>query len=275
MARTAKLYIGGKQARPDGGYSLAVVSPSGKRVGEVAVGNRKDLRNAVEAARAAQAAWGNTSGHGRAQILYYLAENLNARADEFAQRLRDQTGMTATEASAEVDGAVQDLFRAAAWADKHDGVVHSVPMRAVTMAVPEPLGVVGIVLPDRHPLRGLTALAAKALAQGNAVVVVPGASAPLTATDFYQVLDTSDVPGGVFNLVTGPRDELAKTLAEHDDVDGIWYAGPQEGRALVEAASIHNMKRTWTMPEDASIPATDETLRQATQVKNIWVPYGA
>ena len=273
--RTAKLYVGGKQARPDGGYSLAVVSPSGKRVGEIGLGNRKDVRNAVEAARAAQGKWGTASGHARAQVLYFLAENLAARGEEFEQRLRDQTGMTANEAKAEVEGAVDDLFRAAAWADKYDGVVHAVPMRSVTMAVPEALGVVGIVLPDRHPLRGLTAIAAMAVAQGNAVVVVPGTSAPLTATDFYQVLDTSDVPGGVFNLVTGRRDELAKTLAEHDDVDGIWYAGPQEGRAAVESGSIHNMKRTWTMPADAELPRTDETLRQATQVKNIWVPYGA
>ncbi len=270
--RTAKLYVGGKQARPDSGYSLPVYGPGGRLVGEVGRGNRKDVRNAVEAARKAAPGWAGTTGHNRAQILYYLGENLAARADEFARRLQAQTGQ---DGRAEVDATVAARVSAAAWAAQYDGVVHATPVRNVTLAVPEPLGVLAVVCPDDRPLLALGRLAAHALAMGNALVVVPSPVAPLAATDFYQVLDTSDVPAGVFNVVTVERYELAKTVAEHDDVDGIWYAGPQEGRAMVERASADNMKRTWVLPATGALPATDETLRHATQIKNIWVPYGA
>jgi aldehyde dehydrogenase (NAD+) len=129
--------------------------------------------------------------------------------------------------------------------------------------------------PDDQPLLALATLASAAIAMGNAIVLVPSPVSPLSATDFYSVLETSDVPAGTFNIVTGPRDELAKTLAEHDDVDAVWYAGPVEGQTLVEKASAGNMKRTWILPAAGALPATSELLREATQVKNIWVPYGA
>jgi len=270
--RTAKLFIGGKQARPDSGYSKAVYGPQGQLIGEVGLGNRKDVRNAVEAARGAFEGWRRTTGHNKAQILYFLAENLEARAFEFARRLELQTG---ADGMAEVEAAIQALFTAAAWADKYDGVVHNTPIRNVTLAVPEPIGVMGLLCPDDQPLLALATLAGAALAMGNTLVVVPSPAHPLSATDLYQVLETSDVPAGTFNIVTGERDELAKTLAEHDDVDVVWYAGPQAGRAMVEKASASNMKRTWTLPESGPLPGMDEILRQATQVKNIWVPYGA
>lgn len=274
--RTAKHYINGKQARPDGGYSRPVSDAQGRLVGEVGAGNRKDIRNAVEAARAASAAWAAMPGHGRAQILYYLAENLAVRTEEFARRLVAQTGCSDSTAKVEVDAALEQLFIAAAWADKYDGAVHRTPIRGVTLAVPEAIGVLAIACPDDAPLLALVALAATAIAMGNAVVAVPSPRAPLTATDLYQVLETSDLPAGVFNIITGDRDELAKVLAEHDDVDAIWYAGPQSGRTLVERASAGNMKRTWTMEGDHwQLPPTGETLREATQIKNIWVPYGA
>ncbi len=270
--RTAKLFIGGKQARPDSGYSKAVYGPDGRLLGEVGLGNRKDIRNAVEAARAAFEGWRKTTAHNKAQILYFLAENLSERALEFAHRIHQQTGQ---DGQREVEAALEALFTAAAWADKYEGVVHPTPIRNVTLAVPEPIGVMGILCPDDQPLLALARLAGTALALGNTLVVVPSPGAPLTATDFYQVLETSDIPAGTFNIVTGERDELAKTLAEHDDVDAVWYAGPQAGRALVEKASAGNMKRTWTLPESGALPDTDEILRQATQIKNIWVPYGA
>jgi aldehyde dehydrogenase (NAD+) len=273
--RTPKLFINGKQARPDSGYSLPVRDPHGQIIGEVGAGNRKDIRNAVEAARAAAGGWAKATGHNRAQILYYLGENLAVRADEFARRITQQTGASDEGAHAEVDAAIEQLFTAAAWADKYDGAVHATPIRNVTLAVPEPIGVLAILCPDDAPLLALAALAAPALAMGNALVVVPSPRAPLSATDFYQVLETSDVPPGTFNLITGPRDELAKTLAEHDDVDAVWYAGPPEGQASVERASAGNMKRTWTWPASGPLPPVDEVLREATQVKNIWVPYGA
>jgi aldehyde dehydrogenase (NAD+) len=270
--RTAKLFIGGKQVRPDSGYSKVVYDPDGHPIGEVGLGNRKDIRNAVEAARGAFESWRKTSGHNKAQILYFLAENLSERAEEFARRIAQQTGQ---DGAAEVEAALEALFTAAAWADKYEGVVHNTPIRNVTLAVPEPIGVMGILCPDDRPLLALARLAATALAMGNTLVVVPSPLAPLTATDFYQVLETSDIPAGTFNIVTGERDELAQTLAEHDDVDALWYAGPQAGWALVEKASAGNMKRTWTLPASGPLPDLDETLRQATQVKNIWVPYGA
>ncbi|GIW32934.1 aldehyde dehydrogenase family protein [Meiothermus sp.] len=270
--RTAKLFIGGRQARPDSGYSKAVYAPDGQLLGEVGLGNRKDIRNAVEAARAAFEGWRKTSAHNRAQILYFLAENLSERAEEFGHRIHAQTGQ---DGRAEVETALEALFTAAAWADKYEGVVHPTPIRNVTLAIPEPIGVMGILCPDDQPLLALARLAGTALALGNTLVVVPSPLAPLVATDFYQVLETSDIPAGTFNIVTGERDELAKTLAEHDDVDAVWYTGPQAGHVLVERASAGNMKRTWMLLPSGPLPDTDEILRQATQVKNIWVPYGA
>jgi aldehyde dehydrogenase (NAD+) len=276
--RTAKLYVGGKQARPDGGYSLAVLGAGGRLVGEVGLGNRKDVRNAVEAAHKA-AGWGKQTGHNRAQVLYYMAENLAARSDEFARRIATLTGDEAA-AAREVDATIRRLYTYAAWADKWDGDVHATPFRMVTLAMKEPIGVIGVACPDEAPLLGFVSLVAPAMAMGNAVVAIPSERWPLAATDFYQVLDTSDVPGGVVNIVTGKRDELAQTLAAHDDVDSMWYFGGAGGSELVERLSAGNMKRTWVgygRPRDWFDPAQGEGhefLRQATHVKNIWVPYG-
>jgi aldehyde dehydrogenase (NAD+) len=269
------MFINGKQARPDSGYSRMVYDPHGQVIGEVGAGNRKDVRNAVEAARAAAGGWAKATGHNRAQIVYFLAENLAARAEEFARRITQQMGVDAASARAEVDAALEQLFTAAAWADKYDGVVHNTPIRNVTLALPEPIGVMAILCPDDQPLLALASLAAMAFAMGNTLVVVPSPAHPLTATDLYQVLETSDVPAGTVNILTGDRDELARTLAEHDDVDAIWYAGPREGQALVQKASAGNMKRTWVLPAAGPLPHSDEVLREATQIKNIWVPYGA
>ena len=273
--RTPKLYIGGKQARPDSGYSRPVHGPDGATIAEVGAGSRKDIRNAVEAARAA-ASWGEATAHGRAQVIYYIAENLSARRAEFATRIAAQTGADDATAAQEVDDAVERLFVFAAWADKYDGAVHRTPYRTATLAFHEPVGVIGIACPDDEPLLAPVTLAAAAIAMGNAVVLIPSEKHPLSATDLYQVLDTSDVPGGVLNIVTGARDELAKTLAEHADVDAMWYFGPPPGAALVERASAHNLKRTWSGPLGTwGASLQHELLRQSTQVKNVWAPYGA
>ena len=269
------MFIAGKQARPDGGLSLPVYGPNKSLIAEVGAGNRKDIRNAVEAARAAANGWSKATAHNRAQIVYFLAENLAARADEFARRISAQTGQGSAAALAEVEASIDQLFTAAAWADKYDGRIHGVPQRNVTLAMNEAMGVVAILMPDDNPLLALATLAAPALAMGNALVIVPSPKHPLSATDLYQVLETSDVPAGTINIVTGDRDELAKTLAEHDDVDAIWYAGSAAGQTAVQKASAHNMKRTWVLPASGAMPAMDEVLREATQVKNIWVPYGA
>jgi aldehyde dehydrogenase (NAD+) len=276
--RTPKLFIGGKQARPDSGYSITVRSLAGGAVGEVGEGNRKDIRNAVEAARGA-GAWSKLSGHQRAQILYYLAENLSVRADEFAARIVRMTGDPLAAGEAEVSAAISRLFTYAAWADKHDGAVHDVPLRGVALAMHEPIGVVGVACPDPYPLLGLVSLVGPLLATGNRVVAIPSERFPLSGTDFYSVLETSDVPAGVVNLVTGNRDTLSRVLAEHDDVEAMWYFGSQSGAAAVERASAANLKRTWTewTGREWLDPRAGEGrpfLRRAVQVKNIWIPYG-
>ncbi|SIO17540.1 aldehyde dehydrogenase family protein [Paraburkholderia phenazinium] len=276
--RTAKLFIGGKQVRPDGGYSLPVHGADGGLVGEVGEGNRKDIRNAVEAARGA-GKWSQASTHNRAQVLYYLAENLTVRADEFARQLVVRTGADETAAHAEVEAAVTRLFTYAAWADKFDGAVHTPPLRGVALAMHEPLGVIGIACPDEAPLLAFVSLVGPALAMGNRVVVLPSEACPLTATDLYQVVETSDVPGGVLNIVTGERAALLPALAKHDDVDALWCFGGAADSALVERASVGNLKRTFVdhgrqfdwFDRSTEGPAW---LRQAVQVKNIWIPYG-
>jgi len=277
--RTPKLFIGGKQARPDSGYSRRIIAPNGSIAGEVGEGNRKDLRNAVEAAHAAYRGWSKATGHNRAQILYYIAENLAGRAAEFANRLQCTTGRDEAEAAREVDATISRLFTYGAWADKYDGAVHSVPIRGVAIAMNEPIGVLGVVCPNEFPLLGFVSLLGPAIATGNTVIVIPSEQHPLSATDFYSVLETSDVPDGVVNIVTGARDTLAKVLAEHDDVEGIWYFGSREGVKAVEFASASNMKRTWATWHgrdwlDARTGEGREFLREATQVKNVWVPYG-
>ena len=277
--RTPKLYIGGKQARPDSGYSVRVLDAEGRLAGEVGEGNRKDVRNAVEAALKSSS-WTKATVHTRAQVLYYLAENLSARSPEFEARLVQLTGVTRRKAEAEVLASVERLFYYAAYADKYDGQVHGVPARNVTLAMNEPLGVIGVVCPDDAPLLSFVSLVAPAVAMGNRVVALPSERYPLISTDLYQVLDTSDVPGGVINIVTGPRESLAKTLAQHDEVDGLWYVGSAEGSAMVERESVGNLKRTWVNYGkrrnwfDAEQGQGREYLRRATQVKNIWVPYG-
>ena len=278
--RTAKMYVGGKQARPDNGHALPVCTPKGALIAHVGHGSRKDIRNAVEAATGAQAGWGKVSGHLRAQILYYIGENLSARAEEFAARLRAMTGASAKAAEAEVTAAVDRWFTYAAWADKYDGQVHGVPIRGVAMAMKEPVGVIGLTCPNAAPLLGCVSLVAPAIAMGNAVVVVPSEAHPLAATDLYQVFDTSDLPGGVVNLVTGPKDELTGVMADHYGVDALWYHGSAEGSAEVERRAAANLKRTWVnhgLATDWHDPAQGEGetyLRAATEVKNVWVPYG-
>jgi aldehyde dehydrogenase (NAD+) len=278
--RTPKLYIGGKQSRPDSGYALPILDWRGKQVAEVGLGNRKDIRNAVEAAHKAQPLWAAATAHLRAQILYYLGENLSVRSEEFVARIAGLTGVALAEARREVTASVGRIFTYAAWADKWEGSVHSTPFRNVTLAMKEPLGVMGVVCPGSPSLLGFLSTILPPLAIGNAVVAVPSERWPLMATDCYQLFDTSDLPGGVINLVTGKREELAGVLAAHDDVDGLWYWGTRDGSGNVEKLSAGNMKRTWVDYGkeinwyDAAAEG-EQFLREATQVKNIWIPYGA
>ena len=277
--RTPKFYIAGKQARPDGGYSQVVVSSTGELIAHIGRGNRKDIRNAVEAARKA-VGWTNTTAHNRAQVMYFIAENLALRADEFANNIKSLTGTSIVNAKKEVDASIERLFYYAAYADKLDGAVHSVPLRGVVLAMPEANGIMGIACPDENPLLGFVSLMAVAIAMGNRIVIIPSQTSALTALEFYQILETSDVPAGVVNIITGDRNELAQTLADHYEVDSMWYFGDQTGSKMVEDASAANLKKTWVNNAkardwfDNTQAQGTEFLNQATDVKNIWTPYG-
>ena len=275
--RTVKLYIGGKQARPDSGYSMEVRSPDGHLLGEAPLGNRKDIRNAVEAARKAEA-WGKATAHNRAQVLYYCAENLSQRRDEIIRRLAAVVGEK--QAAAEIDLGVERIFSYAAWADKFDGAVHNPPFRNIAIAMNEPIGTVGLICPREAPLLGFLSLAMPLLAVGNTVIAIPSEAYPLITAELYQLFDTSDLPGGAVNIVTGYTSQLLKVLAEHDDVDAIWCFGDEASAAAAKALSTGNLKQVWTN-EGREIDWFDSTLAEgrwflehATQVKNIWVPYG-
>jgi aldehyde dehydrogenase (NAD+) len=275
--RTVKLYVGGKQARPDSGYSMEVHGPSGNLLGEAPLGNRKDIRNAVEAARKATA-WGKSTAHNRAQVLYYVGENLSQRETEIVHRLSEVVGTP--HAKKEVQASIERIFAYAAWADKFDGAVHNPPFRNVTLAMHEPIGTVGVVCPSETPLLGFLSLVLPVIAMGNTTIAIPSETYPLIAGDLYQIFDTSDLPGGVVNLVAGPPAELSKTLAEHDGIEAVWCFRSNEEATFVRNASIGNMKQVWTNDGHAYDwfnPAQAEGrwfLQHATQVKNIWVPYG-
>ncbi|MEP7294159.1 MAG: aldehyde dehydrogenase family protein, partial [Chloroflexota bacterium] len=200
--------------------------------------------------------------------------------DEFARRLVAMTGAKRKDAQAEVEASIDRLFTYAAYCDKYGGEVKETPLRGVTLGLHEPLGVIGIICPDDAPLLAFVSLFAPAVARGNTVVVVPSERYPLSATDFYQVLETSDLPAGVINIVTGARDALVKTLADHDNVDAVWAFGSAAVSATVEKLSAGNMKRTWVDYGigrdwlDAEQGAGEDFLMEATQVKNVWVPTG-
>jgi aldehyde dehydrogenase (NAD+) len=275
--RTVKLYIGGKQARPDSGYSFEVRGQRGELLGEAPLGNRKDIRNAVEAARKA-AGWAKTTAHNRAQVLYYMAENLSLRQEEISRRLAAVVGET--RAAREVGASIERIFSYAAWADKFEGAVHNPPSRTIAIAMNEPIGTIGIICPNDAPLLGLLSLLLPVLAVGNTAIVIPSETYPLIIGDLYQVFDTSDLPDGAVNIVTGYSSQLLKTIAEHDDVDAIWCFSDESSAAAAKAFSVGNLKQVFNN-EGRAIDWFDPKqgegrwfLQHATQVKNIWVPYG-
>ncbi|XP_033025098.1 aldehyde dehydrogenase family 16 member A1 [Lacerta agilis] len=279
--RTYKLYYGGAQKRPDSMSSRAILDHAGKIAAYVADGGVKDIRNAVEAAHKAAPGWVKQTPHARAQILYYLAENLELRRAEVASRLEALAGAEKEAALQEVDLCVQRLFYWAAYSDKYGGAVQETSLYGASLLFREPLGVIGIACPDEQPLLAFVSLLAPAVVRGNCVVMVPSERFPLLALDFYQVLDTSDVPGGVVNIISGNRDHLSRALAEHQDVQAVWYFGSKEGSALVEWASAGNLKRTWVTYgaeercwADPQEGAGEEFLYQATQCKSVWMPMG-
>ncbi|XP_068743586.1 aldehyde dehydrogenase family 16 member A1-like [Montipora capricornis] len=277
---TYKVYIGGAQKRPDGNYSRPVLNPSGEVIGQVAEGNRKDIRDAVEAAHKAAPGWGKRAAHNRAQIVYYMAENLELRHSELSQRLCGMTGCSIQEANKEVDITIQRLFYWGAYADKYGGTVQETPFYGATVKIHEPVGVIGIACPDTCPLLAFVSLLAPAVIRGNTVVIIPSQKNPVVAVDMYQIFDTSDLPGGVVNIVTGDRDHLTKYLSEHQDVQAMWYFGTAEGSKFVEWSSAVNVKRTFVNCGqsrdwfDNSQGHGEEFLFHANECKNIWLSMG-
>jgi len=277
--RTLKFYIGGKQVRPDGGHSIATFNADGSLAAYVGSGNRKDIRNAISAA-SKSSSWGLLSGHGRAQIIYFIAENLSIRESEWVDRLINLCGITKKQAKAEFDESISRLFSYAAWADKYDGAVHSAPYRGVTMALPEPVGILAQIAPEHSPLLSTISLIAPAIAMGNRVVFVPSQKFASVALELVQTFETSDIPAGVINIVSGNKQDLAEQLAGHADADAMWCWADQNVIASVESISAQDLKRLW-VNEDLDRNWIDpmqgeglEFLRNATEIKNIWTPYG-
>lgn len=278
--RTYKIYYGGAQKRPDGNYSRPIIAASGQVAALVSDSNRKDVRNAVEAAHKAAPGWGKRAAHNRAQIVYYMAENLEQRRAEVAESIHKLTGQEMKDCLTEVDLSIQRLFYWGAYADKYGGTVQETLLYGATVKIHEPVGVVAITCPDEYPLLAFVSLFAPAVIRGNVVVIVPSEKYPLPATGFYQVFDTSDLPGGVVNILTGNKEHLTKYLAEHHDVQAMWYFGSAEGSKFVEWTSASNLKRTWVdygIPRDWSNREQgqgEEFLYHAVQVKNVWIPMG-
>lgn len=251
---TQKLYIGGKQARPDSGYSFTVDGQ------DYAQANRKDVRNAIEAASSAQPAWASQSAHTRAQVLYYLAENLEQARDQFS--VSDE----------EFQRSIQALFDFAAMADKYDGQVHGTVLKGITYTLNEPVGNIGVVLPDSISLLHLVSAIGSISSVGNSATVVASRTAPRSAVSLYRILEASDMPGGIVNILTGEPNELAAVLADHEGVDSVWCFR-EDCHSLVRERSAGNLKQIWA----TSFPPPEDLatwLRHATQVKNIWIPMG-
>lgn len=281
LDETHRFLVGGKLVRPDGAASVHICGPQGNLVGIVGEANRKDVRNAVRAARGAAEAWAGQTAHGRAQILYFMAEKIERRKEALARMIMAQTGRTLVSAETEVERTIERLFHWAAWADKFDGDAPSVAVQGMhVVALNEAIGVVDIRAPDEYPLLGVVSTLAPAIAMGNAVVLVSGRHA-LSAMDLVEIIQNSDVPAGVVNILTASDpDAVVKMFAEHEDVDAVWCFGSAKASAEVEAASVCNMKRTlvsygrpfnWVGSQGESL----EFLYEATNQKNIWFAHAA
>ncbi len=277
--RTPKLYIGGKQKRPDSGYSFSSYDSHNNFICDVPNANRKDVRDTVEVA--SKAVSKSSTNFNRAQILYYLAENLQDRKNTFSRLLSSLIGISQKDAEKEFDQSIERLFYYGAMADKFEGSIHNPPIRGLTLAVKEPIGVVANILNDDFPLLSLITTIGSNFAAGNASIIVPGQNTSLLATELYQLLETSDVPAGYINILTTKQNSLNKILAEHENIDGIWYFSENNNERLkVIQSTTSNLKRSWC-PQSKNLDWSSneedflkEFLYQSTQVKNIWIPYG-
>ncbi len=274
VMKTYKLYINGAFPRTESGRSYEITSKSGEFLANACLASRKDLRDAVVAARAAQPGWAKATAYNRGQIMYRIAEMLEGRADQFAQEISLQTGVSAKVSMQEVTDAVDLLVWYAGWSDKLPslaGATNPVSGPYYNFTVPEALGVVGVIATIDKPLLGLIEAIAPVLVSGNTAVVLASSSAPLSAISFAEVLATSDLPNGVLNILSGQQSELAPWFASHMDIDGLDISGlPEADRAAVKEAGVENLKRISAFAKTAE-PGRILAFMEA---KTIWHPIG-
>ena len=274
VMKTYKLYINGAFPRTESGRSYEITSKKGEFLANACLASRKDLRDAVVAARAAQSGWAKATAFNRGQIMYRIAEMLEGRADQFAQEISLQTGVSAKESLQEVSDAVDLLVWYAGWSDKLPslaGATNPVSGPYYNFTVPEALGVVGIIATIDRPLLGLVEAIAPVLVSGNSAVVLASSTAPLSAISFAEVLATSDLPNGVLNILSGQQSELAPWFASHMDIDGLDISGlPEADRAAVKEAGVENLKRISAFTKAAE-PGRILAFMEA---KTVWHPIG-
>jgi acyl-CoA reductase-like NAD-dependent aldehyde dehydrogenase len=283
VRKTYKLYIGGAFPRSESGHSYVVEDSKGKFVANAAKASRKDARDAVVAARGAFKGWSGRTAYNRAQILYRIAEVMEDRRPQFVEAVRQSEGLTPARANAAVDDAIDRLVWYAGWADKLTQVVGNANPVAgpfFNLSTPEPTGVVAVVAPEESSLLGLVSVVAPVVVSGNTAVVMSSYSRPLPAITFSEVLATSDVPGGVVNILTGNPADTAPWLASHMDVNAIdltGLAGQSELTTSLEVAAADNLKRVRRAPAAEPDWSADPGLEPMTaflETKTVWHPIG-
>jgi acyl-CoA reductase-like NAD-dependent aldehyde dehydrogenase len=281
VRKTYKLFIGGAFPRSESGRSYVVTSSKGDFLANAARASRKDARDAVSAARKAFSGWSGATAYNRGQILYRIAEMLEGRRAQFAAEVADADGVSAKKAGELVDAAVDRLVWYAGWSDKIGAVLGSANPVAgpyFNLSSPEPTGVVAVVAPQAGPLLGLVSVIAPVIVTGNTCVVVASEGAPLPAITLAEVLATSDLPGGVVNILTGSAAEIAPWLAGHMDVNGIDLTGADPELAVTcEELAAENLKRVLRPPADRVDWLADPGIERMTaflETKTVWHPIG-
>ena len=281
IRKTYKLYVGGEFVRTESGRYDPVASPKKEFLANVSRGSRKDLREAVRKARAAQPGWAGKTAYLKGQIFYRMAEMLEGRDESFAKLLRQGRGATAQAAAAEVRASIDRLVHYAGWSDKFGailGTVNPVASSYFNFSAPEPTGVVGIVAPEEPDLFGLVSHLAPVLVSGNAAVVLLSEKYPLASLEFAEILATSDLPAGVANLISGRKDELVPHLARHMDVQAVADAGGDAAlsKAIGQDAAV-NVKRVkrYAIPDYSSDAAQGlDFIESFVEIKTTWHPIG-
>jgi acyl-CoA reductase-like NAD-dependent aldehyde dehydrogenase len=274
VKKTYKLFIGGAFPRTESGRTYEVKNSKGIFIANPCMASRKDLKDAVVAARAAQTGWSQTTAYNRGQILYRIAEMLEGRRDQFIAEICELTGMTPKKASDEVEASIDLLVWYAGWTDKIsalDGATNPVAGPYYNFTIPEALGVVGFIAPKKSPLLGFVAGVAPIIASGNTVIALASENAPLPAMSFAEVIATSDVPSGVINILTGKSTELAPWFASHMDIDGLDITGLDTKLITeIKVAGAQNLKRIHSFKE----VATPGRILAFMESKTVWHPIG-